>query len=515
MTQSGRVLSFLAARRSSNDWTQRELAEFYRVESALLQNGLLVVTDRGLSDEGDPWFVFCLSGNEEVIAHFARIDGYYFVVSSAFSGVARGRDFKLLVRELMEAHPLLLPGNHGCGSKVFLHPAASLAALLAASYLVSSEKGAPIQEMSTAHEKATAFWLHFRQDFAILSAVAIAATWIEKNIETPFNVGQDIAMLQDVGQEANLPADLLPHAIDAAFLDTTQAPHDDGAAHRVGTPAQPFALEAVRDFNEVIPGNSMPTKWLKVPSQSTVTTFPAASNADGLAASQVDSTKTNYSVALHDADALQSASTDPAQVLAHPNYVIEARQPLGSSATSPTSTNLDPGSMIPTDALRVATNDLIGSQQNSGLPVVASTLPQSSSEIQNVAMLTLSTSSVTPSTNASAQEVVSASIPPSSANEVVSASTPPSSANELVSASMSPSSANAVVSTGTPHSLSHVHPIMFNTPPQNVHPTTFDAQALLAFVHHSPNLTVAESHITVDLTHTIVGIMPHADGSHT
>src|SRR5262249_12565263 len=135
MAQTGRVLSFLGARQSSNDWTQQELAEFYRVESALLQNSLLVVTDRGLSDEGDPWFVFCLSENEEVIAHFARIDGYYFVVSSAFSGVARGRDFKLLVRELMEAHPLMLPGNRGCGQKIFLHPAASLAALLAASYL--------------------------------------------------------------------------------------------------------------------------------------------------------------------------------------------------------------------------------------------------------------------------------------------------------------------------------------------------------------------------------------------
>src|SRR5262245_26922342 len=343
MTQSGRVLSFLGARRSSNDWTQQELAEFYRVESALLQNGLLVVTERGLSDEGDPWFVFCLSKNEEVIAHFARIDSYYFVVSSAFSGVARGRDLKLLVRELMDAHPLLLPGDRGCGQKVFLHPAASLAALLAASYLVSSEKDAEIQDLSAAHEKETAFWLHLRQDLAILSAVAIAATWIENGIETDFDLGQDIARLQDVGQDANLPADLPPHAIDAAVFNETQAPHDDGATHRVGSsPAQPFALEAMKDVNEVIPGKFMPSKLLKDPSQSTVTTSPAASNVDGAAASHADSTKTAYSVALHDADTPHSVPTDPEQVLAHPNFVIEARQPLGSSATAPTSTNLGP-----------------------------------------------------------------------------------------------------------------------------------------------------------------------------
>jgi hypothetical protein len=494
MAQTGRILSFLGARRPSNDWTQQELAEFYRVESALLQNGLLVVTERGLSDEGDPWFVFCLSKNEEVIAHFARIDGYYFVVSSAFSGVARGRDFKLLVRELMDAHPLLLPGNHGCGPKVFLHPAASLAALLAASYLVSSEKGAEIQDISTAHEKETAFWLHFRQDLAILSAVAIAATWIENSIETAVNLGQDIAPLQDVGQDANLPADLPPHAIDAAVFNATQAPHDDGATHRVGSsPAQPFALEAMKDVNEVIPGNFMASKLLKDPSQSTVTTSPAASNVDGAAASHADSTKTTYSGALHDADTPHSASTDPEQGLAHPSFVMEARQPLGSSATAPTSTNLGPGSMIPTDTLQVATNDLIVSnQQNSSLPVVVSTLPPSSSEIQNVAMSTLSTSSDTASTNASAQEVVSASTPPSSANEV--ASTPPSSANE-------------VVSTSTPHSLSDVHPTTFNA-------QTFEA-SLLAFLHHSHNLTVADSHITVEPTHTIVGIVPHMDGTHT
>src|SRR5262249_19350256 len=99
MAQTGTVLSFFGARRSSSDWTQQELAEFYRVESVLLQHGLVVTTDRGVSDEGDPWFVFCRSETEEVVAHFARIDGHYLVISSAFSGVAQARDFKKLVRE--------------------------------------------------------------------------------------------------------------------------------------------------------------------------------------------------------------------------------------------------------------------------------------------------------------------------------------------------------------------------------------------------------------------------------
>src|SRR5262249_10776731 len=304
--------------------------------------------------------------------------GYYFVVSSAFSGVARGRDFKLLVRELMEAHPLMLPGNRGGGQKIFLHPAASLAALLAASYLISSEKDAAIQDVSSAHEKGTAsFWLHLRQDFAILSAVAIAATWIESRIETAFNLGQDIALLQDVGQDTNLPADLTPHTIDAAFSDTIiQTLHDDGTTHTGGSsPAQSFAFEAMRDANEVVfpmSGNSMPNKFLNDPSQSTITTSPTASNVDSAAAGHADVTKAKYSVALNDADA-SLPSTEPAQALVHPNFVNEVRHPLGSSATAPTSTNLGSDSMIPTDAPRVATNNLIGfNQENSSLPVVVS-----------------------------------------------------------------------------------------------------------------------------------------------
>lgn len=99
---NGLVLSFLRRPSNSEDWTQQELAEFYRVESALLQGGFAVTTDRGISDEGDPWFIFCRADNEEVIAHFARIDREYVIVSSFFAGAARGRDFRLLIREMLD-----------------------------------------------------------------------------------------------------------------------------------------------------------------------------------------------------------------------------------------------------------------------------------------------------------------------------------------------------------------------------------------------------------------------------
>lgn len=193
MVHGGKVLSFLRRRPRSQDWTQQELAEFYRVESALLQSGLAVCCDRGLSDEGDPWFVFCLPETEEIIAHFAHIDGYYLVVSTAFSGVARAQDFKALIRELMDSHPLMLPRNHGLGQKIYLHPAAVLAALVATSYLVATENCAAFQNLSESG-RGNVFGnsLQFRNDFAIVAAVAFAATCIEPYPNFSYAVAPEI-----------------------------------------------------------------------------------------------------------------------------------------------------------------------------------------------------------------------------------------------------------------------------------------------------------------------------------
>ena len=98
----GSVVSFLHRLSDSADWSQQELAEFYRVESALLQAGFSVTTEQGVSDEGEPWFVFCRADNEEVIAHFARIDGEYVIVSNFHRDTLRGRDFRGLIRKMLE-----------------------------------------------------------------------------------------------------------------------------------------------------------------------------------------------------------------------------------------------------------------------------------------------------------------------------------------------------------------------------------------------------------------------------
>ena len=84
-----------------------------------------VVTDRGLTDEGDPWLVFCREDDSEPVAHFARINGQYLIASPAYDGVARGHDFRSMVQDLLSRHRLT-PRGQGGGSNVLMHPAALL-----------------------------------------------------------------------------------------------------------------------------------------------------------------------------------------------------------------------------------------------------------------------------------------------------------------------------------------------------------------------------------------------------
>ncbi|TXM64325.1 hypothetical protein FV226_26645, partial [Methylobacterium sp. WL12] len=129
------ILSFFRpAPIARGDWSQQEIAEFYRVEAALTQAGLRMTSDRGLSDEGDPWFVFCRFDGD-VIMHFARIDDLYVVASEAFERPLQGPDFRALLNTVAAEHPTLVPiprqNPQGKPGNLVLHPAALLAAIVA------------------------------------------------------------------------------------------------------------------------------------------------------------------------------------------------------------------------------------------------------------------------------------------------------------------------------------------------------------------------------------------------
>lgn len=132
----------------AKDWTNQELAHLYRVKRLLDLAGVPNSIDRGVSDEGDPWFLFCDAASE-VLIHLCRIDGVYLLDTPSVETPLHGRDFIQLVDAFLERklrgqeeisirekHKVVRLGRNG---KVFLHPSTMLAALIWTLFLESDD----------------------------------------------------------------------------------------------------------------------------------------------------------------------------------------------------------------------------------------------------------------------------------------------------------------------------------------------------------------------------------------
>lgn len=86
-------------------WSSQELAQFRRVFDALWDAGLCLETDSGMTDEGEPWFVFCDVNSGEVVAHFARISGKCEVYAPFLNGTLSGRGLPELVQRFLDRCP--------------------------------------------------------------------------------------------------------------------------------------------------------------------------------------------------------------------------------------------------------------------------------------------------------------------------------------------------------------------------------------------------------------------------
>ncbi len=250
MLQSNQVLSFFQAC-ERGDWSQRELAEFYRVEDALTKSGVGISTDRGLTDEGEPWFVFFRQDNEEVIVHFARIGGEYVVASNFTEAVFRGRNFQTLVRELLDSHPYVLPKQHSSRSTVFLHPATLLAALVVTGYVKSSELNATADDGSRP-EKSFGWFLNRHDLAATYSAIVIASVWDSLAITSASKPSDELASL-DHAQPAHGEhgPDIEQAVADDSLLQNIQAFHGtDDQSVLTAVALDLDGQDAVHDANE-------------------------------------------------------------------------------------------------------------------------------------------------------------------------------------------------------------------------------------------------------------------------
>jgi hypothetical protein len=139
------------SRSTIRDWENQELADLFRVKRLLDAAGVVCEVDRGVTDEGDPWFVFCQSDGD-IFAHLCRIDGAYILDSPSIERPLRGRDFNELINDFTglnkTASGSSLDDNNDDTHRVVrlsrsstlrLHPSAILAALIW-TFLLSSDE---------------------------------------------------------------------------------------------------------------------------------------------------------------------------------------------------------------------------------------------------------------------------------------------------------------------------------------------------------------------------------------
>lgn len=142
------------------DWSNQDLASFMRAKRLLSMAGMSLETDRGMTDEGDPWFVF-LDRDGKVFAHFARINGIFILDSIAQHEVIEAFSLEGLVAAFSRksapvqqdtdadstAKVIALAGVQR--AKVRVHPGAALAALVWTVYVSSDELAVPLVDKLT------------------------------------------------------------------------------------------------------------------------------------------------------------------------------------------------------------------------------------------------------------------------------------------------------------------------------------------------------------------------------
>lgn len=133
-------------------WSNQELASIYRVKHLLDAARMPTELDRGISDEGEPWCVFCNSSGE-VFIHLSRIDGLYWLDSPNLAAPLNGCSFDALVSGFtsltQEKQEKVGPQDEvDTGKKLvrlrssdtlLLHPSVMLAALVWSLYFGSEE----------------------------------------------------------------------------------------------------------------------------------------------------------------------------------------------------------------------------------------------------------------------------------------------------------------------------------------------------------------------------------------
>lgn len=135
------IISFASAKLQktsslSQDWSQQEIADFYRAHRLLVENGAGIGIDRGLSDDGEPWMVFFDATSHDVFLHIARIDGRCLLICEPLNMRLFAADISSLITEFEQSIREYLSVKSDLASNVVVHPAARIIMSISAVFLL-------------------------------------------------------------------------------------------------------------------------------------------------------------------------------------------------------------------------------------------------------------------------------------------------------------------------------------------------------------------------------------------
>jgi len=99
------IVRLADVRSRQRGWSNHELAQFHRMIAIMCDVGFAFETDSGVTDEGEPWLVFCETDSGEIFAHFARIGGEYVVCAPCLKQSLAGTTLRQLVDHFIDLCP--------------------------------------------------------------------------------------------------------------------------------------------------------------------------------------------------------------------------------------------------------------------------------------------------------------------------------------------------------------------------------------------------------------------------
>lgn len=118
------------------DWSQQEMADFYRAHHLLSQNGVAIGIDRGQTDVGDPWMVFYDDATQDVFLHVARFDGQCILICETLDLKLTRPTITDVIPAFEEAVRDFVSVRQDRNSNVLIHPAARIIMSISAVFLL-------------------------------------------------------------------------------------------------------------------------------------------------------------------------------------------------------------------------------------------------------------------------------------------------------------------------------------------------------------------------------------------